>query len=174
MKPDNSRQTIQQFFAGIAENTFHVQLGVVDPPLVDYVTSLLMRFVRLDSIQQHRTTRGKPMLQLAEMLDEAQKRQGDARREIHRHIGDFALFWVGLFPESLKRQNSTYHDYCSHGKVSYQIASQIESSKEDAPSNDVLERLSERFELCAYGIQEVRREWERGDSDDGQLRILLN
>ena len=35
-------------------------------------------------------------------MAEAQQRIGMARREVHRHIGDFALFWTGLYPESLR------------------------------------------------------------------------
>jgi hypothetical protein len=35
----------------------------------------------------------------------------------------------------------------------------------------VLQQLSDRFEMCAFGLGEVRREWER--RDDGEVRILL-
>jgi hypothetical protein len=30
----------------------------------------------------------------------------------------------------------------------------------------VLQRLSHDFELCVYGLAEVRREWERRPGDD--------
>ena len=51
-------------------------------------------------------------------------------------------------------------DYCEQGKRSYFIASTFEDDpyREEAP---VLRRLSEEFELCAYGLNQVRREWER-------------
>jgi hypothetical protein len=40
----------------------------------------------------------------------------------------------------------------------------------------VLERLSHEFELCAFGLGELRREWERRDSDAGDLpgSIIIN
>jgi hypothetical protein len=40
------------------------------------------------------------------------------------------------------------------------LASQFEDDpyREEAA---VLRRLSDEFELCAYGLHEVRREWER-------------
>ena len=40
--------------------------------------------------------------------------------------------------------------------------------REEAP---VLRRLSNEFELCAYGLREVRREWERfrRDADAGGI-----
>ena len=46
------------------------------------------------------------------------------------------------------------------GKRSYYIASTFEDDpyREEA---QVLRRLSEGFELCAYGLNQVRREWER-------------
>ena len=36
------RSAIQRYFAGLAEHTFHSQLGVVDPLLIDYLTDLLI------------------------------------------------------------------------------------------------------------------------------------
>src|SRR5262249_61952731 len=87
------------------------------------------------------------------------------RREYHRHIGDFTLFWTGVYPEALKKlrhalKRDSFIDYCEQGKRSYYIASTFEEEpyREEAP---VLRRLSEGFELVAYGLTQVRREWER-------------
>ena len=51
-------------------------------------------------------------------------------------------------------------DYCEQGKRSYYIASTFgdDPYRDEAP---VLRRLSDEFELCAYGLNQVRREWER-------------
>lgn len=175
-QPRNERQKlIDRYFAGIAEYTFHTQLGVVDPPLINYVTNLLIRFVRLDNFHRVRSLSGRPLMDIHELVDEATQRLGDARREILQHIGDFALFWLGVFPESFQKDGERtrqYQDYCEHGKRSYEIASKIETTDEQAPEARVLETLSESFELCAYGIQEVKREWERHD-DDPQGPIIL-
>lgn len=162
--------TLQRFFAGIAEHTFQVQLGLVDPDIIDYLSDLLMRFVRMDSVARVRSTRGRPLLDVAALLVEADQRIGSARRDIHRHIGDFTLFWAGLFPEALRPRPGREHldrfvDYCHHGKRAYLIASSIEVEEEDVPGT-VLERLGEHFEMCAYGLREVRREWEERRDDD--------
>lgn len=179
-RPDNERrknereQVIDRYFAGIAENTFHTQLGVVDPPLVNYVTNLLIRFVRLDNFYRVRSLSGQPIMDIHELVNEATQRLGDAKREVLRHVGDFALFWLGVFPESFQKngeRTTKYNDYCEHGKRSYEIASQIETSDDEAPEGSVLESLSESFELCAYGIQEVRREWER--NEDGSTGPII-
>jgi len=165
---------LRDLFSGSAENTFQVQLGVADPPLVDYVSELLVRFLRQESVYKVRNAKGKPLDSLFEMLGEAGRRIGQAQREVHRHIGDFALFWAGLYPESLRdnqtQSDQVFHQYCLHGKRSYRIASTIESDDENAPSGDVLQRLSQEFELCAYGLHEVRRDFER--TDDGDTRVL--
>lgn len=170
--------TLRRFFAGIAEYTFQSRLGVADPPLVDYVTDMLVRFVRFENTVKVRDLRGRPLTQVAEMLYEAQQRTGDARREVHRHIGDYTLFWTGVYPESLGKKQSNLNadqlvDYRQQGKRAYWIASTIEteSSEQSAPS-DVLERLSRRFELCAYGLREIRRDWETRDGG-GPLPFLL-
>ncbi|MDB4533837.1 hypothetical protein N9242_03125 [Vicingaceae bacterium] len=175
----DSNSPIHRYFAGLAENTFQSQLGVVDPSLIDYLSDLLVRFVRSDVVHRIRSISGRPLMSIAEMSAEAKNRLGDARRELHCHIGDFALFWAGVYPEALRRRASEsegqFEDYCSHGKRSYHIASTIEAADEAAPPAVVLHRLSDDFELCAYGLREVRREWEDGDDGTfGPGAILLN
>ena len=103
MRAERPSHTLRQFFAGIAEHTFQTQLGVADPPLIDYLSELLLRFVRLDALFRIRSLAGRPLEEVAAMLIEAEQRIGDARREIHRHIGDFTLFWTGVFPEAVRR-----------------------------------------------------------------------
>lgn len=173
------RETLRQFFAGLSEQTFQVQLGVADPPLIDYIADLLVRFVRSDAVYRIRSLTGQPLAQVAVMMSEAEKRVGDAKRDVHRHIGDFTLFWAGVYPETLRKMQSASKqdhlvDYCQQGKRSYWIASTI-SSEKDSDNGEVLSRLSREFELCAYGLREVRREWEgRNDGGDSPLPLLLN
>lgn len=167
----NRRQTtLARFFSGLAEDTFQSRLGVADPPLIDYISELLTRFVHCDAIYKVRDLAGRRLEEVAEMLVEADARIGNPRREVHRHIGDFALFWTGVYPESLKRPGRSlrdrFVDYCAEGKRSYYIASTLPSDENDTES-DVLKRLSYDFELCAFGLAEVRREWERSDADTG-------
>ena len=95
--------------------------------------------------------------------------EGRTRREVYRHIGDVTLFWTGVYPEALDRLRSVlckdfFIDYCVQGKRSYYIASTFEDEpyREEAA---VLRRLSEEFELCAYGLNQVRREWERAQPE---------
>ncbi len=181
MEPDKTtpnspnRSTIERFFSGLSEYIFESRLGVADVQLVDYLSDMLLRFVRVDSLHKVRRTNGRPATEVFEMLCEAEQRIGLARREVHRHIGDFTLFWSGMYPERLRKiqpheSADGFLDYCRQGKRAYAIAAEIEGG-EDRPSSDLLHQLSDQFEMCAYGLREVRREWEEGGSDDSGLLL---
>ena len=177
MTTNPEKSPVRRYFAGLAENTFQAQLGIVDPPVVDYVSNLLIRFIRSDVVHRMRGITGKPLMSVPEMVNEATERLGGAQREIHQHIGDFTLFWAGVYPEALqggKEDSVQYDQYRAHGKRSYRLASEIEAANEDEPSASVLERLSDRFDLCCYGLREIRRQWENGDEGLGPGSILLN
>jgi hypothetical protein len=168
---------IHRFFSGIAEQTFESRLGVCDPPLIDYIAELLVRFVQSDAVFGVRDLAGRRLDQVAAMLAEAEARVGKPRRDVHRHIGDFTLFWTGVYPEALRRLQHTEKadhllEYRREGKRSYYLASTIPDPEND-PQSEVLERLSHDFELCEIGLREVRREWERRDPDGGAFRALL-
>lgn len=160
---------LRRYFSGLAEHTFVEDLGVADPSLIDYLSLLLARFIHVDVI--HRFQAGQRSLEeVADMLIEAEAlpQEGRTYREVHRHIGDFTLFWTGVYPEALKRLRSAprkdhFIDYCQQGKRSYYLAS---SCEEQAPAEEtrVLRRISEEFELCAYGLTQVRKEWDRAGS----------
>ena len=166
-------EQVRRFFAGVTEYVFHTRLGVADPPLVDYISELLTRFVRCDDVYAVRGLRGDRLTQVADMLEEATHRHGPAKRQLHRHIGDFTLFWTGVYPEVAQRMQRTggkdvLLDYRDQGKRNYRIASSIPVEKEFAPS-EVLERLSDCFDICTYGLQEVRKAWEEDDGVSGPI-----
>jgi hypothetical protein len=168
MRAENRGEVLRRFFSGLTEYAFHTRLGVADPPLVDYLAELLVRFVRNDELYPVRSTRGERLVQVSDMLAEAQHREGLARRQVHRHIGDFTLFWSGVYPEVVdgmrRGGKDALIDYQQQGKRAYWIASTIPVEKEVAPA-DILQRLSEQFELCMYGLSEVRRQWEERDGE---------
>ena len=158
---------LQRLFAGYTEQTFQNTLGIADPPLVDYLAVLLSRFIHMDAVYRLSNARGRRLEEVAEMMIEAESMppQGRTRREVYRHIGDFTLFWTGVYPEALNRLRSIlskdhFIDYCSQGKRSYYLASTFEEPPYEEEAL-VLRRLSAEFELCAYGLHQVRRQWER-------------
>jgi len=166
-----------RYFAGLAEAAFLGRLGLVDPPLVDYLARLLVRFVSLDAVYRVRDPVGRRLEEVVEMVGEAEQRVGSAQREVHRHIGDFTLFWTGVYPEALRRMQSSlkkdhFVDYCEQGKRAYYLASTFRDG-EYAEESPVLERISQKFELCAYGLSEVRRQWEQECEEEAPHRPLI-
>ena len=166
---------LRRLFAGVTETTFQTQLGVADPRLIDYLSALLSRFVHVDIIHRLKDDAGRRLFQVVDMVAEAADLppEGRTAREMHRHIGDYALFWTGVYPEALHRLRSAvckdfFVDYCAQGKRSYYIASTFEEDPYREESA-VLRRLSNEFELCAYGLREVRREWEKNRPDLNNL-----
>lgn len=175
------RHPLRRLFAGVTEQTFLNMLGIGDPQLIDYLSEMLSRFVHMDGIYRLGNTQGKRLEEVVDMVFEAEAMppEGRTRREVHRHIGDFTLFWTGVYPEALKRLRSSFTkdqfvDYCEQGKRSYYIASTFEQDpyQDEAP---VLRRLSEEFELCAYGLNQVRLEWEKREKahPGGELPPLI-
>jgi hypothetical protein len=89
----------------------------------------------------------------------------ERRRECLRHVGDYTLFWTGVYPEALSRLQSIESSdhlisYQLQGKRSYYLASTLGSDE-----SPLLRRLSDEFELCAFGLSRVRREWEKGEME---------
>ena len=95
---------IRRLFAGLTEQTFATTLGVADPQLTDYLSELLSRFLHVDWIYRLKNATGRRLEEVADMVYEAEQMppEGRTRREVHRHIGDFTLFWTGVYPEVLR------------------------------------------------------------------------
>jgi hypothetical protein len=159
---------LHRLFRGLTEHAFMNELGIGDPPLVGYVAELLASFVPSQAVWRLRDAQGRQLSQVTAMIAEAEASDNAARRrECHRHVGDFTLFWTGVYPEALgKLQGPCTTDalvsYQQQGKRSYHLASTL-SDRGD--QGYVLRRLSDQFELCAFGLSRVRREWEKFESD---------
>jgi len=158
---------LHRMFRGLTESTFMAELGVGDPSLVDYVSNLLATFAPIQAQGRIRDNQGRPILEVVEMLIEAESADDQDRRgECHQHVGDFTLFWTGVYPEALGRLRGASADrlidYQLQGKRSYYLASSLSPNSDERP---VLRRLSEEFELCAFGLSRVRKEWEKLEAE---------
>ena len=87
----------------------------------------------------------------------------DRERQVRKHIGDYTLFFTGMFPESinhfrLRRQRmESFVDLMKAGKESYYIVSKFEHF-EYAKVAPLFAQLSNRFEQCVFGLNRVKNE----------------
>lgn len=155
---------IGRFFRGLTEYAFHARLGIVDPPLVNYVAALLVRFLRNDGRAapagggQRLAADVTQQLMALRLHAEA----GTALEE-YRQIGDSTLFWSGLYPEAVRRfaqhgLDDALVGYREAGKQAYWLASTLEP-EDAAEERMLLERLSREYDVCVEGLAEVRRAW---------------
>lgn len=173
---------LRQLFGALVQRTFLQQLGVHEPGVPEYVSGLLVNFIHRDQIFRIRDARGRPLEEVAEMLMEGDVRLNatsfDREREVHKHIGDFTLFWTGIYPEMLRYLRAPSRrdhliDYVQQGRLSYRIASTFTHGpySQEAP---ILRALSEEFELCMIGLNLVRRELDAiGNPQIRAVRDLL-
>jgi hypothetical protein len=181
MLPTPENHPLRRLFAGLVESTFYTELGICDPKLVDYLADLLVAFVHVDSLHALRAADGKCLDQIGLIL--AASLHGESSSDfphefsIHRRIGDYALFWTGLYPERLRlTRRPTWSDgvreYVAQGKRSYAIASDL-GGEDSQPPSALLRRLSVEFESCVHGLGLVRKSWEheetRDHHEDGEL-----
>ncbi len=170
---------LRRLFSGLVEQTFCAEVGVCSPTLTEYLADLLVSFTHVDRLNAIRNAQGKRLDQIVAMLaaisDTEPCSAFERDRTMYRQIGDYALFWAGVYPEQLKTTHNACDvliDYVSQGKRSYAIVSEL-VREGDAPPSSLFRQLSEEFEFCLYGLGLVRRGWERtreaADASGGEL-----
>ncbi len=157
---------LRRLFGALVERTFLQTLGVHEPGVADYLADVLTDFAHMGRVHKVKDLQGRPLEEVADMLMQADIRLGansfNREREVHKHIGDFTLFWAGVYPDALPRLREATRkdhliDYVRQGKSSYAIAASFDYG-EYRPQAPVLKTLSQEFELCLYGLNLVRKE----------------
>ncbi|MFC1717953.1 hypothetical protein ACFL6S_30105 [Candidatus Poribacteria bacterium] len=159
---------LRLLFRGLTERNLMGKVGLADIEIARYVSDLLTRFAYSDNLYRIRDTRGKRLEDVGEMLLESNPilsgSSQSREREIRKHIGDYTMFFTGMFPESLRRMSSSirldyFVDYMKAGKESYRIVSEFTQGeyKESAP---FFRRLSEYFDYCVVGLNFVKADLE--------------
>ena len=161
---------LQKLFVELVGRHYAHEIGIRDQEVVGYVAPLLTEFCDAEQLFQLRNVAGKPLSDIGEMLLESDPVFGpapsfDRERQVRKHIGDFTLFFAGMFPESvnhyrLRRQRlESMIDWMKAGKESYYIVSKFEHF-EYAKVAPLFANLSRNFEECVYGLNRVKNELE--------------
>lgn len=158
---------LRRLFAGLVDSAFCTEVGMCNPRLTQYMADLLIDFIHVDRLNVIRNVEGRKLEQIAGMVALAGDDQPSdpvARDSaMYRRIGDYAMFWAGVYPEQLKRQSrrpsDVLLDYVSQGKRCYAIVSNL-AGEDGVPPASLFRNLSDDFEHCLYGLGLVRRSWE--------------
>jgi hypothetical protein len=161
---------LQAFFLELVERHFTTGVGLHHPDVSAYVAAMLTDFCEVENLFKVRDAAGRPLDDVGEMLLESNPIYGEApsfdrERQVRKHIGDFTLFFTGMFPESinrfrLRRQRlENFVDLMRAGKESYYIVSRFEHF-EYAKVAPLFARLSREFERCVFGLNLVKNELE--------------
>jgi hypothetical protein len=172
-----------EFFHAIVERNYE-DVGVRHPEVHCYVSNLLTEFCHTENLYKIKTAEGRPLHDVGEMLLESDPVYGpapsfDRERQVRKHIGDYSLFFTGMFPESLNKWRLRHSrlealiDFVKAGKESYFIVASFEHF-EYAKVAPLFRRMSQEFELLVYGLNQVKNElWEMQHPIARQTRQLL-
>lgn len=159
---------LHQLFLELVSRHFSDDVSVRDSAVSQYVARMLTDFCDATNLLKIRNVSGRPLHDVGEMLMEADPVFGpapsfDREREVRKHIGDYTLFFTGMFPESinhlrLRRQRlEGFIDFMKAGKESYYIVSKFEHF-EYAQAAPLFAHLSESFEQCVFGLNMVKND----------------
>ncbi len=175
----NSDHPLRKLFRKALDFGFSVnpaEKAGVEEYLEDHI---LCGFIHSDNLFRIRNSSGKPLEDIADMLVE-----GDVRLnapsfakefQVHKHIGDYTLFMLGMFPMALARKtgkefilgrliipgSSLYEHYLLQGQRSYSLASEF-------TDRDLFQKLSANFLLYRNVLELVRMFLETARNKDYQ------
>src|SRR6202041_665394 len=161
---------LQQLFVELIGRHYAEEIGIRDPQIVNYVAHLMAEFCEVEQLFKIRNAADQPVTDVGEMLVESNPVYGpapsfDRERQVRKHIGDYTLFFAGMFPESinhyrLRRQRlENFVEWMKAGKESYYIVSKFEHF-EYAKFPPLSASLSKNFEGCVYGLNMVKNDLE--------------
>ena len=168
LNPSKTDPALRRLLGALVERAFVQTLGVYEPHVAEYLADVLADFAHRDQVYKIKDLSGKPLEEVADMLLHADVRLAatsfNREREVHKHIGDFTLFWAGVYPESLPRLQARTRrdhllDYVQQGRNSYAIAASHDYGDYRREAQ-TLQKISDEFELCLYGLHSVRKQMD--------------
>ena len=164
----SERHPLRQLFHEVVAGCYARYSGINDPELTSYVGDLLTEFTAAESLYRIKDPEGRPLTVQA-MVAASDPVFGpaasfDEERKVRRHIGDYALWATGMYPESAQLFRHTGEaglaELVRTGKESYYIVSTFDlfEYRDEAP---LFAQLSEEFERCMYGLTRVREELDQ-------------
>lgn len=188
-----SGHPLRAFFRAVTGRAFDRFQALHDPAVEDHISDgILAEFVHVDRIHPIRDEDGQAITELSELSQRTHNMSPQCSGferdlEVHQHVGDYALYMAGIFPEHLERHAS--HNpmpllacvgssvfsmsepvdfYIVEGRSAYSHVSKLYRALDETRSG-VFHRLSNRFEdyLELMGlIRDFIRDQARWDEVD--------
>src|SRR5262249_42144036 len=97
---------LQELFIELVGRHYAEEIGIRDPQVVEYVAHLLTECCEADQLFKIHNANNRALTDVGEMLLESDPVYGpalsfDRERQVRKHIGDYTLFFTGMFPESI-------------------------------------------------------------------------
>ena len=159
-QPIPENHPLRHLFRNLTEASFE-QVGHTDPELTVYVTGLLVDFTHMDNLYRVRDAKGRRLEYLVDFQLESQRGDKAHARDTQKHLGDYALFIVGMFPESLQRRRRPISPdyYVAQGKQAYATVSTMDGLR---PTAALFRKLADQFETCVCALN-IEKDWLRDE-----------
>lgn len=155
---------LHAMFSDLVHNQVQMHVATVGHEDVQaYLAELLVAFVRTDRIFAIKDKAGRPLRSVFEMMAEADVRLNadsfERERQVHKHIGDFILFWSGVYPDHLRtiKIHSLQElalDYSRQARKSYEIVGSFDHKPFDVQA-PTFKKLSQNFDAYQFVLNRV-------------------
>lgn len=150
--PDN--HPVKKLFRGLTDRAL-TQSSLTDKDIFIYLVDLLIDFMYVENLYYVKDGQGRRLEYLMDILQKVEEIEPRRRKSYYKHVGDYSMFILGMFPENLsygKRAIPASY-YADTGRQSYIAASELEPNHQ---ATVVYRKLAEKFERCVLSIHWVR------------------
>ena len=132
-----------------------IQNRLRDSDIHFYLANLLVDFTFVENLYRPGEEGERRGAYLIDLLQQANETGMPEKKSCYKHIGDFSLFMLGMFPEHIARRRNALpaNYYSDFGRIGYKAAGQLES---DSSRIGVYRKLAEEFETCVESLHMVR------------------
>ncbi len=150
--PEN--HPVKQIFRTFTERGL-AQASLHDRDLLLYIADLLVDFMFVENLYRMRDEEGHRLETLVDMVRQATDAGPAQRKEYFKHLGDYSLFMLGMFPEFVSRPRRAFSPtwYEDTGRIGYKVAGELESHWWRTM---VFRKLADKFDQCVVSLKWVR------------------
>ena len=154
MSTVSENHPIRQLFFVLAERGLE-QAKLQDKDILLYLADLMVDFLFAENVYRLKDKEGERITYLVDMFTRATDVEMPDKKDYYKHIGDYSLFMLGMFPESLERHRRALSPsyYSESGRMGYHVAGELENRWWQTV---VYRKLADKFEQCVFSLNRVR------------------